>query len=167
VLTQLPLEVLFAPLRNGNANRRGVEGPGHIRPLRVNIPLVHLNAGMPSAIVTQNRLDVRAYSETPLTELAPRLEAALNGLTEVRDQIDTHLNGLKTVSNEAQLTEMHRVIAKIRSNLDHAIRARCGFDAVWMSRDNRHIFKGNVAVLLRSTLNGMLSDLPTEEREAS
>lgn len=118
------------------------------------------------AIIAQNLNDFAAMEREFIETDCEKLDRLLNEMTEVRDSMDTRIGLLRDTGTAAGL-DVIRILAKLRINLNRCIAQRAQFNTVYLSRENREIFRGRVAVVAKSTLSGVLHDLDDEEKAAS
>jgi hypothetical protein len=92
------------------------------------------------------------------------LESALQLMTKAREAIRDRLRKMEALTVEAGL-EVGHAHGRIRETLRHCVEQRAQFQAVWMSRETREIFKQPIATLLLSVLKGLVPELEEQERK--
>src|SRR5262249_30743762 len=117
------------------------------------------------AIIAQKTEDLRAMRREFIETDCEKLDRLLNEMTEVRDSMDTRIRLMNITAQEVGV-DLTRIHAKLRINLNRCVSQREQFNTVYMSRENREIYRGRVAVVVNSTLDGVLADID-EEKAAS
>lgn len=115
--------------------------------------------------IAEKRAEYSRECSALIKEDGECLERVLVQMSETRDAFRLRLKRLETIAQEAGL-DAARTHNKIKTNLGHCLNARAGFDTgIWLNKEARTIFTGPVPIVLRSTLDGLLTDLETEPEQ--
>src|SRR5262249_2621859 len=115
------------------------------------------------AILADRRATYAAHASEFINE-CDKLDTAVTAVKEVYDQIvEARLKLMEICASEGGM-DVSRAHSRLRINLSRCIMQKIGIDAPYLPKPAREIFRGRIAVVAKSTLDGLLSDLDPEER---